>query len=57
MAEIKGKKYTESLLLRDECYARIMISAGENFDPGSDTRLHYLELLCSKVLLKYNRDR
>ena len=34
-----------------------MSSGGEDFDLGSDMRLDYLDLLCSKVLLKYNRDR
>ena len=29
----------------------------EEFDLGPETRLDHLELLYSKVLLKYNRDR
>ena len=32
-------------------------SGGEEFDPGSEMTFDYLESLCSKVLLKYNRDR
>ena len=35
----------------------LMTSGGEDFDPGSETRLDYLEFLRRKVLLKYNRDR
>ena len=35
----------------------LVTSGGEDFDLGSDMRLDYLDLLCSKVLLKYNRDR
>ena len=32
-------------------------SGGENFDLGPEKRLDHLELLCSKVFLKYKRDR
>ena len=32
-------------------------SRAEEFDLGPEMRLDYLELLYSKVLLKYNRDR
>ena len=32
-------------------------SGGAEFDPGPETRFDHLELLCSKVLLKYNRHR
>ena len=34
-----------------------LTSGGEDFDPGPEMRLDHSELLCSKVLLKYNRDR
>ena len=32
-------------------------SGGEDFNPGPETRLDHLKLLCNKVLLKYERDR
>ena len=35
---------------------RFLASGGE-FNPGPDTRLDGLELLCNRVLLKYKRDR
>ena len=34
-----------------------MTSRVEEFDLGPETRLDHLELLYSKVLFKYNRDR
>ena len=34
-----------------------LASGGEEFNPGSVTRLDRSELLCNKVLLKYKRDR
>ena len=32
-------------------------SGGEDFHLGSETRFDYLEILCSKISLKYNSDR
>ena len=57
MAEIKGKNILEVCCFEPSVMPGFITSARENFDPGSETRLDYLELLCSKVLLKYNRDR
>ena len=34
-----------------------MASGGEEFNPGPETRIDRSELLCNKVLLKYERDR
>ena len=34
-----------------------MASGGEEFNLQPEMMLDHLELLCSKVLLKYNRDR
>ena len=34
-----------------------LASRGEKFNPGPVTRVDRSELLCDKVLLKYNRDR
>ena len=34
-----------------------LASGGEEFNPGSQTRLDRSELLCYKVLLKYKGDR
>ena len=34
-----------------------LVSGGEEFNPGSETRLDRSELLCNKVLLKYKGDR
>ena len=33
------------------------LASGEEFNPGPVTRLDHSELLCNKVLLKYQRDR
>ena len=33
------------------------LAPGEGFNPGPETRLDRSELLCNKVLLKYNGDR
>ena len=34
-----------------------LVSGGEEFNPGPETRLDCAELLCNKVLLKYKGDR
>ena len=34
-----------------------LASGGEEFNPGPETRLDLPELLCNKVILKYERDR
>ena len=34
-----------------------IVSGGEVFDLGPEMRLDHLELLCSKILFRYNRDR
>ena len=34
-----------------------LVSGGDTFNPGSETRLDRSELLCNKVLLKYKGDR
>ena len=34
-----------------------LVSGGEEFNPGPETRLDCSELLCNKVLLKYKGDR
>ena len=39
-----GGLVTERLLLLAMCYTRFVTSGGEDFDPGSETRLDYLEL-------------
>ena len=37
--------------------AGFLASGGDEFNPGPETRLDCLELLCNKVLLKYKGDR
>ena len=34
-----------------------LVSGGDEFNPGPETRLDCSELLCNKVLLKYKGDR
>ena len=34
-----------------------LASGGEEFNPGPEMRLDHSEILCNKVLLKYERDR
>ena len=43
---------TERLLLNHEKMPGFLASGGEEFNPGSETRLDCSELLCNKVLLK-----
>ena len=54
----KRKKITlKSCSFKPGVMPGFMVSGAGDFNPGSETRLNYLELLCGKVLLKYNRDR
>ena len=46
---------TERLLLNEKT-PEFLASGGE-FNPGPETRFDRLELLCNKVLLKYEGDR
>ena len=48
---------TERLLLNHAKTLRFLAPRGEEFNPGPETRLDCLELLCNKVLLKYKGDR
>ena len=47
---------TERLLLNDKTLG-FLASGGDKFNPGPEMRLYLSELLCNKVLLKYNGDR
>ena len=44
-------------LLLNEKTPGFLASRGEEFNPGPEMRLDPSELLCNKVLLKYNGDR
>ena len=47
----------ERLLLNHTKTPGFLAPGGEEFNPGSETRLDRSELLCNKVLLKYKGDR
>ena len=47
----------ERLLLNQAKTPGFLVSGGEEFNPGPETRLDHSELLCNKVLLKYKGDR
>ena len=47
----------ERLLLNHSNTPGFLAPGGEEFNPGPETRLDRLELLCNKVLLKYKGDR
>ena len=47
----------ERLLLNHTKMPGFLVPRGEEFNPGPETRLDCSELLCNKVLLKYNGDR
>ena len=47
----------ERLLLNHAKTPGFLAHGGEEFNPGSVTRLDQSELLCNKVLLKYKGDR
>ena len=47
----------ERLLLNHTNTPGFLAPGGEEFNPGPETRLDRLELLCNKVLLKYKGDR
>ena len=47
----------ERLLLNLANTPGFLAPGGEEFNPGPETRLDRLELLCNKVLLKYKGDR
>ena len=44
-------------LLLNEKTPGFLASGGEEFNPGPEMRLDHSELLCNKVLLKYEGDR
>ena len=46
----------ERLFLKDKTPG-FLASGGDEFNPGPETRPDSSELLCNKVLLKYDRDR
>ena len=46
----------ERLSLNDKTLG-FLVSGGDTFNLGSETRLDRSELLCNKVLLKYKGDR
>ena len=46
----------ERLLLNNKTPG-FLVSGGDEFNPGPETRLDHSELLCNKVLLKYKGDR
>ena len=48
---------TERLLLNHAKTLGFLAPRGEEFNPGPETRLDRLDLLCNKVLLKYKGDR
>ena len=48
---------SERLLLNHTKTPGFLAPRGEEFNPGPETRLYRSELLCNKVLLKYQRDR
>ena len=48
--------HPEKLLLNDETPG-FLASRGDKFTPGSETRMNHSELLCNKVLLKYQGDK
>ena len=45
------------LLLNHAKMPGFLASRGEEFNPGTETKLDRSELLCNKVLLKYKGDR
>ena len=47
----------ERLVLNHTKTPGFLASRGEEFNPGPEIRLDHSELLCNKVLLKYERDR
>ena len=47
----------ERLLLNHTKTPGFLAPAGEEFNPGPETRLDRSELLCYKVLLEYKGDR
>ena len=47
----------ERLLLNHANTPGFLAPGGEEFNPGPETRLNRSELLCNKVLLKYQGDR
>ena len=55
--ESQMRPQDERLLLNHTKMPGSLASGGEEFNPGSETRLDHSELLCNKVLLKYKRDR
>ena len=55
--KVKSRHGTERLLLNHEKMPGFLVSGGEEFNPGPETRLDCSELLCNKVLLKYKGDR
>ena len=55
-AKVKSRHGTERLLLNHEKMPGFLAS-GEEFNPGLEMRLDHSELLCNKVLLKYEGDR
>ena len=52
----KNVQTTERLLLNDKTPG-FLASGGDEFNPGTETRLDRSELLCNEVLLKYKGDR
>ena len=47
----------ERLLLNHAKTLRFLAPGGEEFNLGTETRLDHSELLCNKVLSKYQGDR
>ena len=54
---ISGFNLDVDKLLLNEKTPGFLVSGGEEFNPGLETRLDHSELLCNKVLLKYKGDR
>ena len=48
---------SEMLLLNHEKMPGFLVSRGEEFNLGPETRLDHSELLCNNVLLKYKGNR
>ena len=55
--ESRRSPQDERLLLSHAKMPGFLASRGEEFNPGSETRLDHSELLCNKVPLKYKGDR
>ena len=49
--------HEDERLLLNEKTSGFLVSRGEGFNPGPETRLDCSEILCNKVLLKYKGDR